>query len=149
MHQMRVLGCNQAEIVVSFGGNEPRIFRVGWDPALAAAMLEAEAAVWLAVGTGVAPDPDGSEATMVALRAMWESGDPARAIELSASGRDHVAEWGMAAKRRSQAQHVIDRCKTGLMAEMGEATEACIEGEVVVTWRSGVRGRSMRLKGEQ
>lgn len=149
MHQMRVLGRNQAEIVVSFGGNEPRIFVVGYDPALAAAMVEAERAVWDGVTSGVSPDPDGSEATMAALKAMWETGDPTEAVELTASGRDHVAEWGMAAKRRGQAQHVIDRCKAGLMAEMGEATEACIEGEVVVTWRSGVRGRSMRLKGEQ
>ena len=147
-HQMYVCEIYHAEIVVSFGGQEPRIFKVDWDSQLIRTICMAENAVWEAVASGVAPDPDGSEATMLALRAMWETGKPSEHVELSASGRDLVAEWGMAAKRRGQAQKVIDGCKAGLMAEMGEATEATIDGEIAVTWRNGVRGRSMRLREE-
>lgn len=149
MHQMRVLGCKRAEIVVSFGGEEPRIFKVDWDPALGIAMQKAELTLWNEVCSGEAPDPDGSEATMLALRAVYEQGIDGQAVELTDAGRDNVAEWQMAAKRRGEAQAVIDQCKAGLMAEMGEATEGCIDGEVVVTWRNGKRGRSMRLVAER
>lgn len=149
MHQMRTLAADRAEIVASFGGEEPRVFKVAWDPELAATMEKAERALWNRVSLGEPPDADGSAATMAALRAIYEQGFDGTAVELTDAGRDDVAEWQMAAKRRGEAQRVIDQCKAALMAEMGEATEGCIDGEVVVTWRNGKRGRSMRLVAER
>lgn len=141
--QMLLTGKPVAYVAILYGGNEYDERMVYADKAKQSLLWAAGIKMWRMVDDANPPDADESEASMLALRSVYErsiTGERELSMRLACDlmavekWRDQVAAL--------QAQ--IDGVKARIMQEMGECDVATIEGDVVATWREGKRGRVFR-----
>jgi putative phage-type endonuclease len=146
--QMIVTGRRQGVIVVSFGGNEPVEFIIDYDEALAAAIIEGTRKFMDLVEAGTPPDVDGSEATMNALRAQYLEVSEGEMVELSPPVAALLPERASYARVAKEAKAIIDNAKAAVMAELGEAEVAAVDGMKVATWSNTKKGRRFTWANE-
>lgn len=140
-HHMIVWGRERCVYPVLFGGNEYVEYEVDYDESIAAKLIEAEAAFAHRVATTDWPDPDGSESSMLALRARYLEWTPGVAVELDESRFGHLLTLRAAlAEQASSATKQIDAIKALVMETMGTAERATVMGETVATWRATKAG---------
>lgn len=139
-HLMIVCGRRRCIYPVLFGGNELIVFEVAFDEEIADRLIEAEARFWHRVETTDWPDPDGSEASMLALRARYLEWTPGVTVELPHDFGQMLTLREALAEQAASATKEIDRIKALVMAEMGTAEVATILGEKVATWRATKAG---------
>lgn len=131
---MAVTGCPKCLLPVMFDTNPPREFWVDWDPAVGEPMIERTAAFWKQIQDGVEPEPDGSEATMLALRSRYSEIDVGAIAQLSDDAVDLVRSRDAAAQMVKSSTEVIDGIKATLMSRLGEAEIGMVGDIVICTW---------------
>lgn len=108
--------------------------------AIAKAVIEGTRRFWQRVVDNDPPDPDGSEATMLALRALYLEVTSGKSIELPPSYSSLLALRPTLAEQKRETEKDIDAIKTSLMAAMGSAEVALLDGEKVATWKKTKAG---------
>lgn len=151
MHLMIVSGKRQCVFPVMFGCNEPRYFVLDWDQRLADLLIEQEAEFWANVLAGKAPDPDGSESTMEAVRAIYYESVDDKGCDLGPETRSLLDARNVAQAVKNDADTTINAIKQTLMIEMDDAEVAYFEEKKVATWKpnkNGVRVFRFSDKGD-
>lgn len=141
--QMMLTGKPVAYVAILFGGNEYDERIVYADKSKQSLLWVAAAEMWRMVDAGEPPHADESEASMLALRSVYErsvTGERELSMRL-ATDLMYVEKWKDEVNDR---QGKIDSVKARIMQEMGECDVATVEGNIVATWRSGTRGRTFR-----
>jgi putative phage-type endonuclease len=139
-HLMAVTGRRSCCLSVLFGGNFLEKYYVDWDPAIGKLVVEGTCAMWERIQDGTPPDPDGSEATMLALRAIYTEVVEGKSVEFPDAVvpwlNQHLADAPIvtAAKKR------MDETKARLMDLMGDAEVGLLNGERVCTWKKSASG---------
>jgi predicted phage-related endonuclease len=86
------------------------------------------------VVAGVPPLADGHPATTAALAGAWTTPEHIPAVDVRSMS--HVVDELRALRAtRKQLEADIERDENLLKAALGNLTEGCIEGQVVVSWR--------------
>jgi putative phage-type endonuclease len=141
-HLMIVTGRRRCVIPVLFGGNNLVDFYVEWDQKLADSIIEAEHLFWHEhVLADNPPDPDGSEATMLALRQVYTSVVEGKVCDLPDSVVEKLNAREYFADLVKRAEVHITEAKATVMDLMGDAETAKYEGDVVATWKADRNGR--------
>lgn len=136
---MAVTGRNVCMFPVMFDTKEPRPFVVEWDPAVGEPMLEAAAKFWQQVQGGIEPDPDASEATMLALRARFYEVEEGESIELESD--DLIRLRNAAVEIVKANQEIVDGVKTNLMSKLGPKEIVKVGDNIVATWKQNKAGK--------
>lgn len=142
-HLMIVAKRRTTIIPVLFGGNEYEEYTIEWTDSLAEKVIEGTRAFWQRVENNDPPDPDGSEATMLALRARFTEYTPGVHVELDETRFGQLLTLREAfAEQASEATKQVNDIKALVMEEMGAANAevATILGEKVATWRATASG---------
>lgn len=157
LHLMAVTGRRKCIFPVMFGWSLPRAFVLNLDgfedEELAesmASMIVVEAEFWRRVQDKDAPDPDGSESSMMALREQFYATEQGKRIELGEAGQLLIIERELATNKQKIGKQGVDSVKAHLMKMLGDAEIGTVYGETVVTWKANKNGvRSMRFMGEE
>lgn len=150
-HLMIVTGRRECVFPVLFGGNNLRCFIIEFDDALAAVLIEAVRKHWERVLTNNPPDPDGSEASMHALRERFIESIAGKAVELDADIATPILDMRAASADLAKSYGKdVDGAKALLMEMLGENEVGLVYGEVAVTWKKTASGsRSMRFPAKK
>lgn len=138
---MAVTGRRACIFPVMFDTKEPRPFTVEWDPAVGEPMIEAAGRFWQQVQDGIEPDPDASEATMLALRARYYEVDEGESIELPTDALELIRLRNTAVQIIKTNEEIVDGVKTNLMSKLGHAEIAKVDGQTVATWKLNKAGK--------
>lgn len=140
-HLMVVCGVDRCIVPVLFGCAEMVEYEIDYDTAVAKQVIDGTYDFWERVKNDDAPDLDGSEATMLALREIWFEGAPGMSVELTADLAGHIALHPALAAQEKAATEAANALKARVMDAMGIAEVALVDGEVVATWKSRKDGR--------
>lgn len=143
--QMIVYGVRTAVMPVTFGCDPPRHFIIDFDPVLAAQIIETTHAFWKRVESGDAPDPDGSEASMNALREVYMNPEQGKKIELPPEAEAWLDKRDIAVIAEKAFTKQVNEVKAQIMFEMGDAEIATIFDEPVATWKTNKAGNRVFL----
>ena len=140
MWLMAVTGRRRCVFPVLFGGNVLERFVVEWDQAIADPMIAAGEIMWNRIGTGYAPDADGSEASMLALREVYTEVTVGGAVELPGELEPLIEDRRLWAQRETEAKKAVDAVKATVMQHLGNNELALMFGEPVATWNTSTNG---------
>jgi len=136
MHYLAVLGLEHLHFACLIGGQELRIAEVERNETLIGDLIEIEYAFWQRVIDREPPEVGAAD--VGTLKARWQP-EAGKTIEL-------VPTFGAALKARAkhkagikQLEHAIDQIDAEVMAAMGDAEEATVNGRIVATWKSTSR----------
>jgi predicted phage-related endonuclease len=134
-HQLAVTGLEHAWVAVLFGGQRLEVLEVEREEETIESLVRLEGEFWHNhVVAGVAPSPDGSAGTTLALREAYaEVGAPP--IELPVGAGILLAERASAKRNVRAASGVLAAIDQSLMALLGESEVGLIDGQPVVTWK--------------
>lgn len=149
-HYLAVTNLPKAYLAVLIGGVEYRCYEIERDDIMIDVLLVSEGAFWRRVLDGSAPDVDGSEATIKALRDQWQARVDT-AVELPLEVADILAERKEAKEQIASLDGQVADCDARLMALLQENEVGTLDGDVVVTWKSSTRTTidTKRLKAEK
>lgn len=91
------------------------------------------------VVTGDPPPTDGSDATMRALAAVYPEATPGKSVELVGPDLAALQQWQDAKATKSAAVALEKEAAAMLQAALGDAEEATVGGQRVLTWREQTR----------
>lgn len=134
---MAVTGRRECFFPVMFDTKAPREFWVAWDPEVGEPMIEAATKFWRQIQDRIEPDPDHSEATMLALRERYyETIEKGKACQLPAEVIDLVRVRNTAEQIAKTNKEISDGVKAQLMNLLGhEDAEIGKVGDLTVcTW---------------
>lgn len=144
-HLMVVTGRRRCIIAVAFDWTGPIEVEVEWDESTAESLVIIERDFWRRVEEQDAPDPDGSESSMAALREQYQA-DRGQVVDLPSSALTLIERREIALEAAVGYTATADSCKSRLMAMLGEAEYGRIDGSIVVTWKADKNGkRTMRF----
>jgi putative phage-type endonuclease len=144
-HLMVVTGRRRCIIAVAFDWTGPIEFEVQWDRDTAESLIVIERDFWRRVEERDAPDPDGSESSMAALREQYQA-DRGQVVDLPSSALTLIERREIALEAALGYSATADYCKSRLMAMLGEAEYGRIDGSIMVTWKADKNGkRTMRF----
>ena len=119
----------------AFGRREFRVHELERDEAdIAFLMTEAERFWFEHVVTGDPPPTDGTAATTAALKAAWKADPPGPAVDLT-DRAFLIGIWKDAKADVARAKADLEAASNALMAELGDATEGHVGGQLAVSWR--------------
>lgn len=136
-HEMACTGAKWCALVCLVGGNALRWFDVERDEPFIRAMMAAEEVFWSMVRDGEMPEPDGSEQSGEALRAMFPR-DSGAEIQLSDAYEAIDAELVKMKAERAALDKRIEHHEQVIKAAMGDATHARVSN-VIYSWKSSER----------
>lgn len=139
-HLMIVTGRQWCVFPVLFGGNNLRCFEVEFDPRLASSIIEATRLMWQRIKENDAPDADGSEATMLALRQVFTESIEGEVIDLGEEWIERLNSREHHTGVMKQSGVTVNEVKAALMKQMGTAQVAKLFGETVATWKPTKNG---------
>ena len=135
---MRVMGFKEAIVSVLFGGQKYREFFVPADPFAQETDLVLATRFWDRLQSGEAPDWDGSKSTYESVRSMNTD-----VVDVTV---DLPAELGDTYLRlqfdNNELESKLNKVKSEIMAFMGDAKNAKINGVVRLTRQNGRNGGS-------
>jgi putative phage-type endonuclease len=136
MHYLAVFGLERVHFACLIGGQELRIAEVERNDALIADLIEIEEAFWRRVIDREPPEVSANDVGL--LKARWQP-EAGKTVEL-------VPTFGAALKARAKhkagiklLEERINQIDAEVMAAMGDAEEATVNGRVVATWKSTSR----------
>jgi putative phage-type endonuclease len=140
--QLAVTGLDAAFLAVmhmAFGRPRFEVYEVARDQAMIDRLLAEGERFWMDhVVAGVPPLADGHPATSAALAGAWTTPEHIPAVDVRSMS--HVVDELRALRAtRKQLEADIERDENLLKAALGNLTEGCIEGQVVVSWRAQPR----------
>lgn len=145
LHQCIVYGVRRCYFPVLFGFHLTE-FIVDYAEDEVESLVAAERAFWRRVQENDAPDPDGSEATMIAIREQLSAFERGATVDLPADAEEWIATRTQYDALAKASLATADAAKQRLMLAMGAGTEGLIDGEVAVTFRPDKNGtRSLRI----
>lgn len=110
------------------------------DDADIALMVERVDEFWAEhVVTGVPPATDGHDATLRALAAAYPEATPGKSVELVGADLAALQQWQDAKAAKSVAVALEKEAAAALEATLGDAEEATVAGERVLSWREQTR----------
>lgn len=136
MHYLAVLRLERLFFAVLIGGQELRTATVELDQALVDDLIEIEAAFWQSVIDREPPEATAGDIDTLKRRWQPEAG---KQIALPASFK---AELGKRATLRAHIKTTeaqVDEIDAKIMAAMGDAEQATLDGQLAVTWRETER----------
>lgn len=139
---MNVLGFERAVIAALFGGNQYREFEVDANEFEQEILIERAADFRRYLEEDREPDFDGSTATYEAVRAVHPEIEPKSQVEVGTLGRAYLDAIREAEVAESRALEL----KSRLMAEMGSAQKATMNGEVIAVRQARGTGRPFLAK---
>lgn len=146
-HLMAVTGRRECAFPVLFGGNSLRGFYVEWDEKVGQNVIEGTCAMWERIRDNNPPDVDGSEATMLALRAVFTEVAEGKVVDLPESLIPGLNVRLAKKEIIKRAEAEGDVVKAQLMELMGDADTGKLNGEVICTWKANKNGvRSFLFK---
>ena len=134
---LRVLGLKRGVLSVLFGGQKYREYDIVADQLWQDADLAVASAFWNCVLTGEAPGWDGSNSTYETVRAITPGIDADAKIELPSA---LWADYQLAVYNAKQTDSNLTQLKSQVVAFMGEAKAATVDGAVVVVRQAGRNG---------
>lgn len=137
MHYLAVL--DQLEVIhyaCLIGGQELRIAEVQRDENLIADLIEIEENFWRSVTNREPPPVSGGDVGV--LKGRWKP-TAGKSIALPDSFSKELKRRAEYADVATNAKAAMDEIDAQVMAAMGDAEEATLGGQVVVTWKSTVR----------
>ncbi|HKI16964.1 MAG TPA: YqaJ viral recombinase family protein [Isosphaeraceae bacterium] len=136
MHYLAVFGLERVHFACLIGGQQLRIAEVERNDDLIGDLVEIEHAFWQRVIDREPPEVGAADVGV--LKARWQA-ETGKTVEL-------VPTFGAALKARAkhkagikQLEHAVDQIDAEIMAAMGDAEEATVNGRVVATWKSSTR----------
>ena len=150
IHLMIVTGERHCIMPVSFGGQPPRYFHLDYDEDTAASLIAGELKFWQDVLDNVEPDPDGSQASMEAIRARFLDPIQGYSVEATSDILVDVEQYRVAANYAKEATADMNAAKARIMAYLGEAERLEHDGATLCTWRATKAGtRVLRFAEEK
>ena len=140
MWLMEVTGRRTCVVPVLFGGNDLQRYVIEYDPEIADQMVGAAEVMWERIKTNDPPDPDASEASMMALREVYDSPITGGAVELPLHMEALLDDRRLWSQRKKDTEAYIDGVKAAVMFHMGNDELALIAGEPVATWSPNKNG---------
>ena len=140
VHLMIVTGRRRCVMPVMFGCDPPRLFVIDFDPPLAGQIVAQTGEFWRRVVENDPPDPDGSEASMLALRAVYLESVEGKSVDLPESFREPLALRRAHALIAKEHTDSCDAVKASVMKAMGDAEAAKLEAVTVATWKTSKSG---------
>jgi len=135
---MFVTGLDHAFIAtlhMAFGRPNYRTYELGRDEATIAMLYERAEAFWFGnVVAGVPPAADGSQATTDALAAAWPDPVAVPAVDVGELA-DLIDEWQAFKDAERRLKSDIRAHENEIKRALGNHTEGCVGGQVVVSWR--------------
>ncbi|MED3865229.1 lambda-exonuclease family protein [Priestia megaterium] len=153
-HYMEVLNLDFCIYAVFIGGNKYREFHLQRDDALIDALVQLEQDFWENhILTGIAPDPDGSEASGKALASMYNPGDkkPKKEIlELPVQAKELTQAYEYYSQQEAEMKKKKDEAKQQLQVMLGAHQTAQVEGdEKKVRWTFSREFKADLLKEQE
>jgi len=139
LHYMMVTGYDKAYVAVLIGGQHYKQFEINRDESEINWLLEKELELWELVKTGTQPDI--TEASKIINYAY--PNDNGTTIQLSDT--ESIERYIEIRDKMKELQDEQDFMQTLIKAEMQEA-EMGIIGNYVVSWKTGKKNRTMRIK---
>jgi putative phage-type endonuclease len=147
-HHMIVTGRRVCEFPVLFGGNHLRLFTVKWDEALAQTVIDGTLHAWERIQDDTPPDPDGSEASMLALRAVFTEYEGGKGLELDSEQVTWVDDRTFF-EELAKKNHAEGEIRKALLMDLlgnADAEFGTLNGQPIVTWKADKNGkRTMRF----
>lgn len=134
-HNLAVTGQDRAWVTCLIGGQELVIHEVERDPDVIAELLEIEREFWWRVEHMKPPAADGTSRTADAIREAFSEPTPGRTIELPDELRQHLYALADARALKKQAEAREKEAQNALMAALGDAEAALLDGREVITWK--------------
>lgn len=140
MQQMDVMGVEFADVAVLIGGNDYREYRIPFDEDDAQTLREAGATFWASIEADDEPPIDAS----------WETYEAVRDLHPDINGDDVLIDadlFDAYQQTKNDVEVHADehrRVKSLVLAQMGEARRALVDGEPVLRRQPG-RGGSVSL----
>lgn len=136
-HEMACTGAKWCALVCLVGGNALRWFDIERDEPFIRAMMAAEEAFWSMVRDGEMPEPDGSEQSGEALRAMFPR-DSGAEIELPSEFIEIDERLLELKEQRKSLDRRIEGLEQAIKAAMGDAATARC-GAAIYSWKTSQR----------
>ncbi len=140
-HLMIVTGTAKCTFPVLFGGNNLRWFVVEFDHELGEQVIAGTRAMWERIQNADPPDPDASEASMMALRQVYTEVVEGKVCDLPDEMHVELAARAISAKRIKHEKEQIDALKARIMHLMGDAEVASHFAAPVATWKKDKNGK--------
>ena len=138
-HYLAVTGLDYGYLVVLIGGQQMKAYRIDRDEEQIAELIEAEADMWERIINCDAPDLDGSDSTIDALKNRWTP-DPDSVVQLNGADVLPIIKALAAAKdAKDEIESVVKGLQAQLMAALGEHEVGQVDGTTVVTWKGQTR----------
>lgn len=134
---LRVLGLKRGVLSVLFGGQKYREYDIVADQFLQDADLVLATEFWNCVLTGEAPAWDGSTSTYETVRSVTPGIEADKSVELPAQ---LWADYSLAVFNAKQTDLVLTGLKSQVVAFMGDAKFATVDGVTVVVRQAGRNG---------
>jgi putative phage-type endonuclease len=149
-HYLSVTGLPRAYVAVLVGGVDYHCFTVERDEMMIDLLQIQEAMFWTSLEKQIAPEVDGSEATIKVLRHQWQS-KAETIIELPETAAVLLEQRAQAKQKASEVEEEIAECEAQLMACLQDNEVGTLGGEVVVTWKTSNRTSldTKRLRAEK
>jgi putative phage-type endonuclease len=142
MHYLAVLELERVFYACLIGGQELRIAEVELNPNLVADLIEIEDGFWRKVIEQEPPEVTGAD--VATLRARWQP-TPEKRVELPGTFATALKVRAQHKANIKSLEKLVDDIDAEIMAFMGDAEEATVNGKVVVTWKE----TAGRLKGKE
>jgi len=145
-HQLMVSGRKWAVIAVLVGGNDLRfVFRRRREDIIQKIATRI-AKFWESIDENICPDPDITK-DHDTLKRLYAVSDPRAALDedLHAEVQDAIAKAAAAGEQKRNAEAEEKIHKTRLMKALGDVELAVLPDGSKVSWKTGKRGRTMRL----
>lgn len=134
--QIAVMEYDYVYLAVLGGGNQFKVYRINRNDRLITHMLSAGDRFWNDhVLAGVAPQADGSESSIDALKDMYPGTSEPVAITASEEINELVGQWADLDFTYRDAAARIKKIQASLLEFMGNATELYVEDVLVATYR--------------
>lgn len=135
-HALAVTAMPKAWVSCLIGGQTLRVFEVERDEAAIELLLSMEREFWARVeGRLPAPPVDGSSHTARALRQAFSEAAPGKVVDLAEDLRPTLTQLREAKATQRVAERWATQAQNVLMAAMGDAEVAYLDGQEVITWR--------------
>ncbi|GMA52024.1 hypothetical protein GCM10025857_67840 [Alicyclobacillus contaminans] len=143
-----VTGLSWGAFAVLVGGNKFYMFQVDRDNQMIDAMFQEARRFWFEhVLTNTPPEVDPSESCKRALAHLYPEAKPESVIELTAAAQFWADEYLAACQDAKDAEQRKEQAANELKAMLGDYEVGTFNGQKIVTWKNGKRGRTFRVIG--
>lgn len=134
-HYMNITGMRRFYLAALIGGNEPRMYRLDYDPVIAAKLLEREREFWHMVEARTPPAPT----TLADVDFCWPTSRES-VVRANDSTTIAVQQYARLRAAERKAAREAEELEVGIKAYMGgNAILADARGRKLLTWRSQER----------